>query len=214
MVRCSSVSSSDRIAFPESAAGKVSAVSDGTRHRKTRRGIIQRHSEALSSRSTSVVFPLGGGSLSSVCLDDCQIIGGDLPDCPSRSDEIIVEDVTDEEEFASAPLFCMDPIIEMFPTDTSTNIPAPVASEDVPDLCSDASSASSDDSDDHSNCGMPFDKLLQELNISSDVTQNPSSLSDKQIQQISAACVKSLQKHGCIECGNKIFFLPLLLRHL
>ena len=69
--------------FHERHAGKVSAVSDNTRNRRSRRGIIS------SSPPT-----MGGTPLSTV-VEDCQIMGGDSPfSIPNNvSSPVIVEDV-------------------------------------------------------------------------------------------------------------------------
>jgi hypothetical protein len=83
LVKCSKASANDYISFHERHAGKVSAVSDNTRNRRSRRGIIS------SSPPT-----MGGTPLSTV-VEDCQLMGGDSPfSIPNNvSSPVIVEDV-------------------------------------------------------------------------------------------------------------------------
>jgi hypothetical protein len=115
----------------------------------------------------------------------------DLTKSPLSSPiSVLVEDVTDEASVSSFP-FYHGPVTEMFP----------VSSEDVPALTDagddNESTSDSDDSSVDSNKGLDFSALLDELNIDQDPT-SPSTLSATQIQQITKACIESLETHGCI----------------
>ena len=82
------------------------------------------------------------------------------------------------------------PVVEMFPeTDLNTF--------STPDLPSTAPDSSSSDDDSEFSDTMNISDLLGELNIEQD-SSSCTKLSPKQIQQIAAACVQSLEENGCI----------------
>ena len=176
LLKCCRASSVDTVSFHERLAGKVSAVSDNTRHRHRRRGIVSKDQTSSS---------LGGFQLPSSSTEDCQVVGGDSPSSPFSSSPVIVEDASDDE--SDSPVEYTGPITELFPHD------------DVPVLhhYPDDSDSESDDSSTTTEAEVTISDLLEELNIPADPT-SPSQLSETQIQQIAAACVKSLKENGCI----------------
>jgi len=173
LIHCSKATLNDHVSFHERHAGKVSAVSDNTRNRKSRRGIV-----------SSSPLPMGGVA---PVTENCQLVGGDSIISPIISSPIIVEDVSDEEELPVDTSYS-GPVIKMFHESDSVLPIVP----DTQSITSDSSSEASSSPD-----TMNISDLLGELNIDHDPTST-TPLSPKQIHQIAAACVKSLQENGCV----------------
>ena len=115
------------ISFHERSSGKVSHVSEKTRHCKTRRGVVQPSSTFPPSIPTSSV---GGPDISHPSLANCQIMGGDSPSSGSLiNSRILVEDVTEEEGISSSAPYT-GPVTDMFSSFEPSEVPDLVHNSD------------------------------------------------------------------------------------
>jgi hypothetical protein len=202
--------------------GSTSAVSDNTRHRNSRRGLVTQTPPLPvftdSSLDEESLVTTDDKMEDSVLLEFPKF---NIPQVPLQHDEsIIVEDVSDDEDSLSVSLLNED-AEDLFPPDKSfvelpTNTPvSPGGSTDTSIPYS-----SDDDSDDtYDDDELELDLDLENLTGAellahlASLTDTPSTaslqqskLSEKQIQEIAEACIIELQKHGCIT-QNLISFL-------
>ena len=200
--------------------GSTSAVSDNTRHRNSRRGIV----------TTNLPF-IDVSDSAAEDSDDENIFSGyntemerpSLPVSPSLTTpftpldkfRVEVEDVSDDEEFIST--YSLDTDAEdLFPSDQSP----PEAMDNSSSPGGSVPSSFTENSDDEfDNDELELDLDLENLTGAellahlATLTETPSSsslqkskLSETQIKQIANACVLELQEHGCIT-QNLISFL-------